>query len=184
MRRITFAVTCGLLLSVAQFATAQEFEMAKPTEEHQWLKQFTGTWDAKMEATVEPNQPPVECTGKLTSKPLGELWVINEFENEMQGTAVKGLQTLGYDPEKKKFVGTWVDSAMNHIWKYSGTVDKTGKKLTLEAEGPNPMVPGTMSLYRDSYEFKSKDVIIATSSVKIESGEWVEFMRGELTRTK
>jgi hypothetical protein len=122
---------------------------------------------------------------------LGEFWVVSEYrgdwvvsENrgETGGTSMTAIQTIGYDPEKKKYVGTWVDSMTTFIWKYEGTVDESGKTLTLEAEGPNFMAAGKLAKFRDAYEFKSKDHIVATSSMQGEDGKWVTFMTGNLRR--
>ena len=94
------------------------------------------------------------------------------------------VQMIGYDSEKKKYVGTWVDSMMNHMWRYEGSVDDSGKTLTLEAEGPNFMAAGKTTKFRDAYEFKSKDHIVATSSMLTDDGKWVTFMTGQVRRVK
>ncbi len=47
------------------------------------------------------------------------------------------LMSLGYDPAKKRFVGTWIGSMMTNLWVYDGELDPTGKILTLNAEGPS-----------------------------------------------
>lgn len=96
---------------------------------------------------------------------------------------MRGLQTIGYDSAKKKYVGTWVDSMMNHLWIYEGTVDESGTKLTLEAEGPNFMSDGKLARFRDAYEFKTPDHILVSSSMLGEDGKWTTFMTGESKRT-
>ena len=103
----------------------------------------------------------------MTCRSLGGFWIVNEIENDMMGTTLHGLQTIGYDTDKQKYIGTWVDSILSYMWKYEGTVDESGKILTLEAEGPNYMAEGEMAKFRDVYEFKSKDKIIATSSTPL-----------------
>ena len=35
------------------------------------------------------------------------------------GTATTML-TLGYDPARKKYVGAWIDTVINHLWIYEG----------------------------------------------------------------
>lgn len=155
-----------------------------PEKEHQWLRQFVGEWETQAEGSMGPDQPPMECQGSIASRMLGDRWLVNEMKGDILGTPLIGIQTIGYDPAKKKYVGTWVDSMTNHMWQYEGTVDATGKILTLEAEGPNFMAEGKMTKFRDSYEFTSADQIIATSSMLGEDGKWITFMTGQSKRTK
>jgi hypothetical protein len=131
-----------------------------------------------------PDEPPMECSGTIDSRMIGEFWVVNEMKGNDQNLPMHGLQTIGYDPQKEKFVGTWVDSMMNHLWIYEGQFDDTGKKLTLEAEGPNFMADGKLTKFRDAYEFDTPDHIIITSSMLGEDGKWVSFMTGEAKRSK
>jgi len=153
-------------------------------KQHQWLKQFVGQWQSESEARMGPNQPPVKCTGTMSSRMLGDFWVVSELVGEMPGMTVTGLQTIGYDAGKKKYVGTWVDSVTSYMWKYEGVVDDSGKTLVLEAEGPNFMADGKMARFRDAYTFPSKDHIISTSSMRNDDGTWVEFMTGSFRRTQ
>ena len=46
------------------------------------------------------------------------------------------IMTLGYDPQKERFVGTFVASMMTHMWHYNGSLDAAEKVLTLDTEGP------------------------------------------------
>jgi hypothetical protein len=114
---------------------------------------------------------------------LGEFWMMNEFHNEVAGFGMKGIQTVGYDPSKKKYIGTWVDSATNHLWLYEGTV-VDNKKLVLEAKGPNLVTSGKEALFRDSYEFMSESEIRVTSEMQGEDGKWITFMTGAAVREK
>ncbi len=184
-RPLLFAVLA--VTSSFSFASAQEPPVV-PTpplqKEHAWLLQFTGQWTVLNKAQMQLDQPAMECTGSMKSRMLGGLWVVNEMEVHMMGNTVYGLQTIGYDPVKEKYVGTWIDSGMNHMWHYEGAVDDSGKKLTLSAEGPNLLTEGKLAKYRDSYEFQTPDLIIATSEMEDEHGEWITFMTGELRREK
>ena len=115
---------------------------------------------------------------------LGSFWVINNMEGDVGGHTFTAIQTIGYDAAKKKYVGTWVDSMMHYMWQYEGHVDASGKKLLLVAEGPNFMDQGKLARFRDSYEFRTPDLIVATSEMKGEDGKWVTFMTGEIKRSK
>lgn len=182
--RIAVALCFVILLSCVQRPLiAQEPNFPQPTPAHEFLKKFTGEWEAVSKGQTAPDQPENVVKGKVTSKMLGGFWVVNEIETYAGEVTVKGLQTIGYDPEKKKYIGTWVDSMTNFLWKYEGTLDESGKKIMLDAMGPNFMGEGEMTPYRDSYEFKSPDHIHMTSAAKVD-GKWVTFMTSEMKRKK
>ena len=159
-------------------------QLPQPTKEHELLKKFVGEWESTAEAVAGPNMPAMTCKGRTSARMLGGFWVVIEGQSDMMGMKIDAVQTIGYDPQKKKYIGTWVDSMFNHKWDYSGTVDAAGKKLTLEAEGPNFMAEGKTAKFRDTYEFKSPDHIEATSSMLGEDGKWVQFMTGQIKRKK
>lgn len=173
---LTLTTSAGLGQEMPQFPSAKK--------EHEWLKKFVGEWTFESEGTMGPGQPLLKCTGSMSSRMLGELWVISDTTAHMPMAEVQAIQTIGYDPVKKEYVGTWVDSMMNHLWHYHGSVDESGRKLTLEAEGPNFMVQGKLTKFRDAYEFETPDHIIATSSMLNDNGEWVTFMTGHFRRKK
>jgi hypothetical protein len=182
MKHMSAALLLAAVVAAPLFA--QETPQApKPLKEHDWLKQFVGDWESESEAMIGPDQK-MKCKGTMKAKMLGGFWMISETKGDMMGVTVDAIQTIGYDPEKKKYVGSWVDSMMNHMWKYEGSVDETGKILTLEAEGPSFTQPGETAKYRDVYEFKGKDQIAVSSSVQTEDGEWTTFMTGTAKRKK
>jgi hypothetical protein len=176
----TFLLVAALCVCLGSIGLAQE--PPPPGPEHKWLHQFVGEWTVSSKALVGPNEPAIEGTGTIKSRMLGDYWVVNEMRAEMQGTTVSAIQTIGYDPAKKKYVGTWVDSMTNYMWRYEGTVDESGKKLNLDADGPNFMAQGKLTRFRDSYEFKAPDHIVATSAMQGEDGAWIVFMTGDMRR--
>ena len=129
---------------------------------------------------MEPGKPPMKSKGIEVCRAIGGLWVIGEGKSDMGSH----LLTLGYDPEKKKYIGTWIDSMLNYMWKYEGTVDAAGKVLTLETEGPSMMKPGQMAKYKDVTEFKSKDQRAFTSSMLGDDGKWVTIVKVDSRRKK
>lgn len=180
MLRITLAI--AVLFAAASQLAAQDFPAPpKPTMEHEWLKQFVGEWDTDNEASF--GEQKITCTGKQTSHMLGDYWVVNDGEMTPMGMTMKSLQAIGYDPAKKKFVGTFISSGDGTFWIYEGTLDKAGKKLTLEADGSN-MLTGKMTKFRDAYEMKSPDHIVMTGEMLGDDGKWITFMTGNLKRKK
>ena len=176
-----FTLLLGLFAGVA---VAQIPEMPKPKPEHAWLEKFVGDWTTDSKGTMGPGQPTMECKGTLSSRKLGGFWILNEMKGDMAGTPMIGVQTIGYDEKKKQYVGTWVDTMSDFMWKYEGTVDKTGKILTLEADGPNFAEPGKQTKFQDIYEFKGEDEMIITSKMLGSDGKWSTFMSGLAKRKK
>ncbi len=158
---------------------AMDFPMPPPPgEQHEWLQQLVGTWTIESEMTP-PGQDPIKSTGTETVRSLGGRWIIGELNSEISGMGVmNAVITLGYDAEAGKYQGTWVDSVTDHLWVYDGTLDPTGKILTLEAEGPNMMDPeGGTARYRDVIEIKSANHRTLTSFARV-NGKWVQFGSG------
>ncbi len=184
MNRLSVSLISTTFALFAGVALAQLPEMPKPTPEHVWLEKFVGDWSTDSKGTMGPDQPPMECKGSLNSRKLGGFWVLNEMKGDMAGAPMTGVQTIGYDENKKKYVGTWVDSMTNFMWKYEGTVDKTGKILTLEADGPNFIEPGKTTKFQDIYEFKSNDEMLITSKMLGSDGKWATFMSGVAKKKK
>ena len=106
---------------------------------------------------------------------------MNRMEVRVMDMKITGVQMIGYSSEKKKFVGTWVDSMSSLMWKYEGTLSDDGKTLTLEAKGPSA-VPDQLTLYQDVYHFKTADLIEITSRVQDENGKWMTYMTGTAKR--
>ncbi len=170
---VTFTLAAFALTTSAH--AAEPPEMPKPVKEHEWLKQFEGEWATETEIQMEPGKPPLKATGNETARMIGGFWVVGENKGEMMGQAFTGVMTLGYDPEKKKYVGTWVDSNTSMLWQYVGTVDESGKILTLESEGFCPM-EGKVCQFRDVIEFKSADHRVMTGSRLGSDGKWTSLM--------
>ena len=181
---LLWVLLAGSGVTAQDAATQPALHAPQPVEQHQWLEQFAGEWTTESKAMMGENQPPMECTGTLSARMLGGFWVVNEMKGEMAGQTIIGLQTIGYDPDKQKYVGTWVDSMTSFMWQYIGQVDSSGKILTLEADGPNFMGDGKLTKFHDVYEFKSADEIAIASKMLGEDGKWVTFMSGTATRTK
>jgi hypothetical protein len=178
---LTLAVFIRALVAVA---ADEPPKMPAPEKEHAWLQQLVGEWDASAEMT-EPGKPPTKCKGTETVRALGAFWI--QSENKMHVSpemTVTGILTLGYDPQKKKYVGTWVDSMTSTLWTYEGTVDEAGKRLTLDTEGAMPMNPAKRHKFKEVIELKGKDEKVFTSSVLGDDGKWTTFMTIKSTRRK
>jgi hypothetical protein len=154
------------------------------TPEHLWLKHLVGDWDVTTTMTMAPGAEPMSMQSVERTRAIGDLWIQGELNADVFGTPMTALITLGYDPAKKVFVGTWLDSMHSHLWHYTGRLDEGRKVLTLEAEGPNMAGDGSLALFRDAFEIVSPDKKILRASIQNADGTWTEFMQAEYVRQK
>jgi hypothetical protein len=94
------------------------------------------------------------------------------------------LMTLGYDPQKQRYVGTWVGSMMTHLWVYDGYLDPEEKVLMLNAEGPSWAEEGKLAKYKDVIEIQSEDHRVLRSHMLGDDGQWHQFMTAHYRRNK
>jgi Protein of unknown function (DUF1579) len=160
-------------------------ETAAPQKEHQWLGKLVGEWTSEGECTMEPGKPPEKFKGTERVRSLGGLWILAEGQGEMPGGGpVTSLMTLGYDPQRKRFVGTFVASMMTHLWVYDGALDAAERQLSLDTEGPSMSGDGTMAKYRDVIEFRSDDHRVLTAHLRGDDGGWHAFMTAHYRRKR
>ena len=158
---------------------------AEPQAEHEWLQKLVGEWTSEGEGVMEPDKPPVEFHGTERVRSLGGLWIVAEGQGDMPGCGpATTILTLGYDPQNKRFVGTFIASMMTHMWLYDGRLDASEKVLTLDTEGPSMTAEGKMVPYRDVIEFKDDDHRVLTSHVLGDDGQWRQFMTAHYHRKR
>jgi hypothetical protein len=156
---------------------------AEPQKEHRWLEKLVGEWTYEGEALMGPGQPPVKSRGTQTGRSIGGLWILSEGKSEMPGGwPATMIITLGYDPARKRFVGTFIGSMMTNLWVYEGSLE--GNVLTLDAEGPSFADPTKPAKYQDIIEVASDDHHILYSQVLGENGQWTRFMTVHYRRTE
>jgi Protein of unknown function (DUF1579) len=177
--KVTFAAVVAVLLAGVSLAQ----DAPKPHQGHEFLKQLEGEWTSECEAVMEPGKPPSKWTGTESTRSLGGFWAVSEMKGDAMGVPMTGLMTVGYDPAKKKYVGTWVCSMCDTLFHYEGTLDTAGKVLTLNTEGPNPATGKTVKM-RDVIEIKDKNTRVLTSEMLGEDGKWTKFMSITATRKK
>jgi hypothetical protein len=158
MRKSLAALSVSLL-AVAAPALAQP-PMPQPGPEHEMLKKDVGTWDATVEMFMDPGGAPSVSKGTETVSMLGGFWQVSEFKSEMMGQPFGGRGAMGYDPAKKKYVGTWIDSMTPGYYTTEGTYDPATKTLTATMEGPGP--DGAVTKTKETTEWKDADTRVFT----------------------
>jgi hypothetical protein len=152
-----------------------------PSAEHKWLERYLGDWTYSSECPDEKGGPPMKFEGQETFRKVGDLWVQGEGRGRMPGggEAVM-LTTIGFDPARGKFVGTWVGSMMSHLWNYEGWLEGDDT-LILEASGPVMGDPSRTTRYRDCARFE-RGTRHFWSMMLQDDGAWKQIMSMEYKR--
>ena len=158
----------------------------EPVAEHHWLKKFVGVWTISGTCDMGPEQGEAIWSSEERVRLLGDLWVVGEATGTMpdDGEAMTSLITIGFDPAKGRFVGSWVGSPMAYMFVYEGTLDEERRVLTLETRGPAMHDPTELVRYQDIVEWLDDDTRTLRSVMHPSGGgEVVEMMRATYTRT-
>lgn len=154
-----------------------EMEVAKPQTEHAFLEKLVGTWDV----TAASMGTDEKWTENVRS--LNGIWFVAEGSGNLPGgQPASTVLTLGFDPARGKYIGSWIGTMMNHMWVYEGEVSEDGTTLNLYTTGPDFAEPGKIGEYREQIIFKDADHRIFNSSARQPDGTWKQFMEVQYTR--
>jgi hypothetical protein len=146
MSRPIFARRTPLLGVLAAWALASPAMAQEPPPvqealpEHKILAAEEGAWDATIRTYHGgPDAEPSVSRGSEVNEVLpGGLWVLSKFEGDFGGMKFHGRGQWGYDPVKKKYVGTWLDSTSTILSVLEGEYDARTKTLTFVGDGYDP----------------------------------------------
>ncbi|HYE80422.1 MAG TPA: DUF1579 domain-containing protein [bacterium] len=147
-----------------------------PKPQHDWLRQWVGEWH------IESNAGGFKMTGTEIIRPLGKLWIIGEGNDDRGSENGQSRITLGYDPAKGRFVGSWVGAMMDMQWVYDGELE--GNTLTLHCEGPDFDGSGRIARYKDVFELVDLDHRVLHAWTENKDGQWTEFMTAQYRRVQ
>ena len=131
--------------------------MAKPGPEQEALKRFEGDWDATVSAMGMESK--AQASYRIG---YGGFWLIEEFKGELAGTKFEGRGTTGYDPFKKKYISTWIDSMSPTMISMEGSFDKEGN-YSETGSGVEP--DGKPMKLKSVFQFKDQDNFVFTMYV-------------------
>jgi hypothetical protein len=99
------------------------------------FKEMAGNWTYVMKMRQAPDGPVMESKGTVVAEvALNGFFIFSKMEGEMMGMKFEGRDQLGYDPNKKKYVGTWAVNMGPYLMTYEGTWDPAKKALTTKGE--------------------------------------------------
>lgn len=149
----------------------------EPTREHRWLQTLVGDWTWETEPVVGHEYP--THRGSETGRAIGGFWL------ELAGDGGHGPTrvTLGFDPDRGRFVGTWVGGMAPVLWLYDGQLEVDGKTLVLSSNGPSMEGEG-LTNYRDIVEVVSPHERTLRAEYADKNGTWVHFMTTRYRRVR
>lgn len=148
----------------------------EPTEQHHWLQRLAGRWRVVFAFDHHP-------VWTEDVRALGDLWIVAEMSGAMSdGSTASMMMTLGYDPDKQRFVGSTVGTIMRNLWIYEGVLDDTGTVLTLECEGPDMDGSGRIAHYQDVITIEDENSRSFSSRLLDEQSQWKPVMSASYTR--
>lgn len=157
--------------------------MEKPQKQHEWLQQLVGDWTFNFESSTKPGGEQPAGTDRVRS--VGGMWIVAETSGKMpDGDPMTTVVTIGFNPAKGKYVGTFIGSMMSMMWHYEGELDDTGRTLTLRTEGPSMEDPSKTTQYKDVITIKSPDEREFSSVYLASDGTWQPVMKMRYRRTK
>jgi hypothetical protein len=156
--------------------------MPKAGPEHEVLKSDVGTWDATVESFMPGVAQPMISKGTETNTLVGGLWLVTDFKSDLMGQPFQGHGVSGWDPNKKKYVGTWVDTLSTGLGLSESTYDAASKTMVGTFEGPDPS--GQVTKMKSSVVWKDPNTRVFTMSGPGPDGKDATFMKITYTRRK
>lgn len=142
MRTLTGTAVAVLGLLTGTLLLGQDGKPARPapSDEHNFLRQFEGEWKTTGKGADMMTGKDVDMTGvEYDRVVLGDFWLSFVYRTQINDKPFVGHGMIGYDPTKKKYVGTWVDSMSPFMATFEGMADPKANTLTLETVGVDPM---------------------------------------------
>jgi hypothetical protein len=143
----------GLLVAAAGAQDEKKkMEFPKPGKEHEQLNKFEGRWDAVAKGMHEGKTEESKGTETVTVGYDGYWYVLN-YNGMHDGKTFTGHGMLGYDPNKKKYLLTWIDNMSPYAMWAEGESDSSGKTFTFTSECFCPEL-GKVGPMRSVFEFQ------------------------------
>jgi hypothetical protein len=172
--------TVGLAVAaLVSCASVRAQEQPRPGPEHDLLKRQVGTWDAVVEM-MPVGVPPSTSTGVETNRMVGGRWLVTDFESRMAGQPFHGHGTTGYDPARRKYVSTWVDTFGTSLYTGESAYDAGTRTLTGVMQGPDDS--GQPMKMKVVTEYKDDDTRVVTMYMASPDGKDVPSMRATYRR--
>ena len=162
------AATIITIFSSAAFAQAPQ--MPKPGAEHEYLQKSVGTHTGIMKVwPAGPKSDPIEMPFKETNKAIHNgFWVESLFESG----PYKGRGMSGFDPIKKKYIGTWTSNMTPFMSVMEGTYDENKHEFTMLFKDYDHATNEVVDMKSVTVDAPEKPHTMTMYKKNKETGEW------------
>ena len=111
-------------------------DMPQPAEEHAMLQRDVGSWTGTLTIWM-PGMPEMKSDATEVIESVGPFWTQSRFTCDFMGMPYLGTGCLGYDAEKKEFVGTWIDNMSSAFALMKGELDAETNSVVMHWSAPD-----------------------------------------------
>ncbi|MBD3233841.1 MAG: DUF1579 domain-containing protein [candidate division Zixibacteria bacterium] len=130
----------------------------QPGEQHEKLAGLVGTWDFTSKWWQDPSAPPGESKGTAEVQTiLKGRFIQEDIHGEMQGAPFHGINFMGYDNFKEKYVMTWMDDMSTSIMVSYGKPNSSGDEIRFEGTYDDFMTGEKGKVAKSMLRFVSED---------------------------
>lgn len=161
MKKLALTMSSLLLLTCTANLYAQMDEASQkewmaystPSDVHKMMAKSDGQWKGDVTMWMAPGQPPQHSTATSTNTMImGGRYQQSIDKGNMMGMPFEGMNILGYDNGKKKFVSTWIDNIGTGMMNMEGTWDEATKSVMMKGKMYDPMMKKEMDV-RQVFKF-------------------------------
>lgn len=116
-------------------------ELAAPSEEHERLEAFVGTFRSEVKIWMGPGDPTVTTGVMVNERDLGGRFLRQTYQgDDVEGPfpSFSGRGYWGYNKVDGRWEGFWIDNASTIMQIEQGSLDDSGRVWTMSGELTNP----------------------------------------------
>lgn len=111
--------------------------MGTLNENHEFLKKFVGEWNGNSRVWRPDQEPEISEIKSKAELIMGGRFLISNYQGTMAGQPYEGMQVVGYDNLKKKYVTFWINDMSTAFYMLEGT--REGNVIRDTGFWPNPV---------------------------------------------
>ncbi|MCH9648169.1 MAG: DUF1579 domain-containing protein [Deltaproteobacteria bacterium] len=134
--------------------------ITQPSEHHQALKRFLGTWETALSITMGGGRSPAEKGETTFSWLIDGRWVQGKGKGTLMGLPSETFMLLGYDNFKKSYVTASVSNMDTAMITSEGDMDPGGKALLTYGTLDEYLTGEHDKMVKTIWRFLSEDEIL------------------------